>query len=97
MVSLKGVANPSLPANPTGGHLTTLDAHTGKILWTFANPMQQIGSTDKQALSQAPITVANGAVRAVWASPLGLAGCETTQCPVIAHTPGRAPLQPPTN
>jgi polyvinyl alcohol dehydrogenase (cytochrome) len=52
------------PASPTnsGGMIAALDAWDGTVLWTFANPEPQNGDATKQALSQAPVTVAGGIV-----------------------------------
>lgn len=51
-------ANPA----PTGGMAAALDPFDGSILWTFANPEPQAGDPGVNALSQAPVTVANGVV-----------------------------------
>lgn len=47
---------------PTGGMAAALDPFDGSILWTFANPEPQLGDPSLNALSQAPMTVANGVV-----------------------------------
>eukprot|EP00899_Mesostigma_viride_P005703 jgi/Mesvir1/15133/Mv14766-RA.1 len=47
---------------PTGGLVSALDAWDGTILWTYANPAPQMGNAALNALSQAPVTVANGVV-----------------------------------
>jgi len=47
---------------PTGGMAAALDPWSGAILWTFANPEPQLGDASLNALSQAPLTVANGVV-----------------------------------
>lgn len=67
--STPGATTP--PTNPTGGLVAALDAWSGNILWTFANPMTQLGDATKNALSQAPVTVANGAAVpwGVWVCP----------------------------
>lgn len=53
---------PSASTPPTGGMAAALDPFDGGILWAFANPEPQLGDPTVNALSQAPMTVANGVV-----------------------------------
>ena len=53
---LRGVPNTpgatAPPASANGGMVAALDALTGEIIWSFANPAPQIGDATKNALSQ---------------------------------------------
>jgi hypothetical protein len=89
--ALKGVPNkPGATAAPTpspnGGMAAGLNAYTGEILWSFANPMPQLGDATKNALSQAPMTVANG-------EPLGclIALSPSTHAPACSAAPASDP------
>jgi polyvinyl alcohol dehydrogenase (cytochrome) len=52
-----GSFTPNTPTR-TGGMIAALDSWDGSVLWSFANPEPQLGAPDKNALSQAPVTVA---------------------------------------
>lgn len=56
-----GATIPPSPS-PTGGLAAAMNAYDGTLLWSFANPTPQINSNTLNALSQAPVTVANGVV-----------------------------------
>ncbi|WIA28036.1 hypothetical protein OEZ86_010622 [Tetradesmus obliquus] len=57
-----GAAAP--PASTKGGLAAAVDAFSGKLLWTFANPTMHWDTSvpPQNARSQAPMTVANGVV-----------------------------------
>jgi outer membrane protein assembly factor BamB len=51
---------PGMNPAPTGGVAAALDAFDGKILWAYPNLEAQLGDSTLHALSQGPLTVANG-------------------------------------
>ena len=59
------------PASANGGLVAALDAYTGDVQWAFTNPALQNGDATKNALSQSPVTVANGARRRFGAGKKG--------------------------
>jgi hypothetical protein len=62
------------------------DAYSGEIIWSFFNSKFRPGAGTKNAASQAPVTVANGA-------RLGAAGRELhlARATVRPHSPFAAP------
>jgi polyvinyl alcohol dehydrogenase (cytochrome) len=62
VVNFPTTTNQLPPTSTDGGLAAAVDAYTGEILWTFANPTLHWDGTGKHAWSQAPMTVANGIV-----------------------------------
>lgn len=62
VVNFPTTTNQLPPTSTDGGLAAAIDAYTGEILWSFANPLPHWDGTGKRARSQAPMTVANDVV-----------------------------------
>lgn len=62
VVNFPTTTNQRPPTSTDGGLAAAVDAYTGEILWTFANPTLHWDGTGKHARSQAPMTVVNDVV-----------------------------------
>lgn len=62
VVNFPTTTNQLPPTTTDGGLAAAVDAYTGEILWTFANPTLSWDGTGKHARSQAPMTVVNDVV-----------------------------------
>jgi polyvinyl alcohol dehydrogenase (cytochrome) len=59
VVNFPAVTNQRPPTATDGGLAAAIDAYTGELLWTFANPTLHWDGSGKHARSQAPMTVVN--------------------------------------
>jgi len=66
------VANPAVSTAANGGLAMALDSWNGSIVWTFINPNPHWSNASNYALSQAPMTVANGVVYYASMDPAGV-------------------------
>ena len=66
------VANAAVSTAANGGLAMALDSWNGSIVWTFINPNPHWSNASNYALSQAPMTVANGVVYYASMDPAGV-------------------------
>lgn len=65
VVNFRTNTNQAPPTSTNGGLAAAIDAYSGEIVWTFANPTLHWGKASsgvRYARSQAPVTVANDVV-----------------------------------
>lgn len=75
VVNFPTTTNQLAPTSTDGGMAAAVDAYTGEILWTFANPTIGWDGSGKHARSQAPMTVVNDIV--LYSSKFQHADCDT--------------------